>query len=57
MYNKQDSCCLIQHVVLKGFSFTVCIRLVVPGVPWHPQILADQYPISTRGGGRFMPPK
>ena len=27
----------------------------VPGVPWHPQILADQLTLSQPGEGQIMP--
>ena len=30
--------------------------LGVPGMPWHPQILADQLTLSQRGGSRLCPP-
>ena len=29
--------------------------LGVPGVPWHPQILADQLPLSQPAGGQIIP--
>ena len=29
--------------------------LVVPGVPWHTQILADQLTLFQPGGGQIMP--
>ena len=46
--------CLTLHVSMHC-STAGLLSLELPGVPWHPQILADQLTVS-QPGGRLCPP-
>ena len=55
----QNLATVLKSALQLNTLFTVkLLSLEVPGVPWHPQILADQLTLSQQGGGdgRLCPP-